>query len=77
MPGAGVVHHINRVGLTGPWRIPVYPGERTFSGSAGMRRFPSLAGFSREFDEPVALPNTGAIYYFDSAANAFRVALGR
>jgi hypothetical protein len=42
-----------------------------------MRRFPSLAGFSREFDEPVALPNTGAIYYFDSAANAFRVALGR
>jgi hypothetical protein len=37
----------------------------------------SRAGFSREFDEPVALPNTGAIYYFDSAANAFRVALGR
>jgi hypothetical protein len=32
MPGAGVVHHIIRVGLTGPRRLPVYPGERTFSG---------------------------------------------
>ena len=31
----------------------------------------SRAGFGREFDEPIALPNTGAIPYFDSAANAF------
>src|SRR2546430_8628271 len=29
MPGAGVVHHIIRVGLAGPRRLPVYPGERT------------------------------------------------
>src|SRR5437879_12341953 len=26
MPGAGVVHHIIRVGLAGPRRLPVYPG---------------------------------------------------
>jgi hypothetical protein len=25
-----------RVGLAGPRRLPVYPGERTFSGQAGM-----------------------------------------
>ena len=31
----------------------------------------SRAGFGREFDKPIALPNTDAIYYFDSAANAF------
>ena len=31
----------------------------------------SRAGFGREFDEPIALPNTGAIHYFESAANAF------
>jgi hypothetical protein len=36
MPGAGVVHHIIRVGLAGRQRLPVYPGERTFSGSAGV-----------------------------------------
>jgi hypothetical protein len=28
----------------------------------------SRAGFGREFDEPIALPNTGAIHYLDSAA---------
>ena len=31
----------------------------------------SRAGFGREFDEPIALPNTDAIHYLDSAANAF------
>src|SRR2546423_5102909 len=36
MPGAGVVHHIIRVGLAGPRRLPVYHGERTFSGEAGL-----------------------------------------
>src|SRR5205823_12869831 len=36
MPGAGVVHRIIRVGLAGPRRLPVYPGERTFSRLAGM-----------------------------------------
>jgi hypothetical protein len=32
MPEAGVVHPIIRVGLTGSGRLPVFPGERTFSG---------------------------------------------
>ena len=31
----------------------------------------SRAGFGREFDEPIALPNTDAIHYLDSTANAF------
>ena len=31
----------------------------------------SRAGYGPEFDEPIALPNTGAIHYLDSAANAF------
>jgi hypothetical protein len=36
MPGAGVVHHIIRAGLTEHLRLPFYPGEQTFSVWAGM-----------------------------------------
>lgn len=34
----------------------------------------SRAGFGREFDEPIALPNMGAIRYLDSVPMPFRVA---
>jgi hypothetical protein len=33
---SNVCSGVIRVGLTGPRRLPVYPGERTFSGSEGM-----------------------------------------
>jgi hypothetical protein len=31
---------VNRVGLTAPRRIPVYAGEQTFSGQAGVSKVP-------------------------------------
>jgi hypothetical protein len=34
--GRALPQWVNRVGLTGPRRLPVYPDERTFSGQAGM-----------------------------------------
>ena len=45
--------------------------QRRCSVPCRTRRCSSRAGFGREFDEPIALPNTGAIHYLDSAANAF------
>src|SRR5437879_3276099 len=64
------------VGLTGPRRLPVYPGERTFSGWAGMsqrcqkRSFLNRSG--RETAIPGALSGVQANQSISGPGAAFR-----